>query len=530
MQMLDNKDNPETLKIRCPTCRLRFSVSTEFLNRIVECGGCDAQFRITEEIIVQSKKVYPKDKNDLDLHQFRRSPQHSIPAPQGIQTASYADFKHPEQLGPASPQRLIAGACGIAIMLLGAFLLFIATKPQSPLGGMSFDKQLIFAGFISLLGFIFLIYANPRAKFKAGFFGLLLAAGVFTIPIYIKEHSSKLGANPDSNIKLEPLKLPENTPDPKQKLRERFATQPLEKEQNRLINSNSKKNAYGVFLTDMLGRNKLNARDYLVRETLANPSSHPFPRDGNNHLIVLSDVEMDFERVSEIADKLGKVTETHPEINIIVVKVENELFVAGSAEKLNDPSHPSFYELNRLELNSIDLGRVQLAVERLADSDAKLFRTDISSNLLKLLEKPSVTFHDSIARALIKWCDDPAPAAEAGLKILKSYALEKKSPPEHLMTLVANHKKPDAIQTMVALWETNPVIWDKELEKYGPPLEPYLLEKFSSDQSSVRQAAVKMLSSVGTELSLPELRKALNGTDPGIRVLAERAILQIESR
>jgi len=528
--MVENKDNSETLNIRCPNCRLRFSVPAEFMNRVVECGGCDKQFRITDDTIIHSKKVYPKGKKDLDVNQFRRIPNDSIAEPKGIQTINYADFNHPEQLGPASPQRIIAGIFGVAIMLLGALLLFIASKPQSPLGGMPFEKQLIVGGFTSLLGFIFLVYANPAARIKAGIIGLLLTAGVFAIPIYTKQNANKPKANLNSNSAFDPIENPEQGTDLVQELRKRFITQPLEKEQNRLAESNSSKKAYGIFLTDMLGRNKLNARDYLVRETLANPSSHPYPRDGNNHLIVLTDIEMDFDQVANIADKLGKVTETHPEISVIVVKVNNELFVAGSAEKLNDKNHPSFYELNHAELQSIDLGRVQQAVERLADSDAALLRSDISATLIKVLEKPGVTFHDSVARALIKWCDDPGPAADVGIKILKSYVLQKTSPPEHLVRLVANHKNPEAIPTMVAVWETNPVIWDKELVKYGSPIEPFILEKLGSDEPSLRHATIKMLASIGTKQSLPQLRKVLNESDPEIRVLAERAIQEIEFR
>lgn len=500
------------------------------MNRIVECGGCDTQFRINDETIIHSKKVYPGEKKDPELKQFRRIPLDSVGPPQGMQTINYADFNHPEQLGPASPQRVIAGIFGVAIMLLGALLLFLASNPHSPLGGMPFEKKLIVGGFTSLLGFVFLVYANPRARIKAGIIGLLLAAGVFAIPFYIKEAPGKTNNNGSSLLDPDSKEKPEQVADPLQSLRKRFLTQPLEKEQKRLIANNSNKKAYGIYLTEMLGRNKLNSRDYLIRETQADPSSHPYPRENNNYLVVLTDVDMDFDQVAGIAGKLGKVSESFPEINVIVVKVDNELFVAGAAEKLNDKNHPSFYKDNLSELQSIDLGRVRLAVERLADSDAAMLRSDVSSVLVSLLEKPSVTFHDSIARALLKWADDPAPAANAAFKVLKTYAAQKNSPPEHLVRLVANQKIPEAIPTMVAVWETNPVIWDKELVKFGAPIEAALLGKLSSNQPSVRHAAIRILGEVGTKLSLPDLRKALSEADPETRVLAERAIQQIESR
>ncbi len=497
------------------------------MDRTVECGGCEKQFRITEETVIHSKKVYPGEKKDAELNQFRRIPLDSVAATKDTQAVNYTDFNRTVQIGPASPQRVIAGIFGVTIMLFGALMLFIASKPQSPLGGMPFEKKLIFAGFTSLLGFIFLLYANPLARMKAGICGLLLAAGIFTIPFYIKETSIK----PDRDLnKIEEIDPLPEAPDPLQALRERFLTQPIEKEQKLLDAKKINKSTIGIYLTDMLPRNKLNARDYLVRETNAGISSHPYPRHDSDFLIVLTEIEMDFDQVATIAGKLGKVSETHPEINVIVVNVDNKLFEAGSADKLNDKTHPLFYDLNLQELQCIELGRIQLAVERLADSDAALLRSDISTILIQLFKKPGVTFHDSIARALLKWADDPGPAADAALQTLKTYTSEKTSPPVNLVKLVANYKNPEAIPTMIAVWESLPTTWDKELVKFGPAIEPSVLEKISSDQSSLRHTAIKILAEVGTDLSIPELRKALDNKDTETRVLAERAIQQIESR
>lgn len=500
------------------------------MNRVVECGGCDTQFRVTEEIVVQSKKVYPGEKTEPELNRFRRIPSSSIGAPAGMQTINYADFNHPEQLGPASPQRIIAGAFGVIIMLFGAMLLFISTKPNSPLGGMPFEKKLLVAGFTSVLGFVFLLYANPLARFKAAFFGLVLAAGVFAIPFYIRETAIAPGKKPYVANPSDPKDTGETVVDPIQALRERFLLQPLENEQMRLTASSSNKKVYGIYLTELLDRNKLTARDYLVRETRASMSSHPYPRNRNNYLLVLTEVRMGFEEVATVAGTLGKVTETHPEISLMVVQVDNDHFVASPTEKLNDTNHPSFYELNLLELESIDLNRVQQAVERLADSDAKLLRSDINANLNRLLKKTDLKFHDSIARALLKWTDDPAPTAAIALKTLNYYVLQKTSPPEHLVRLVANYKDPAAIPTIISVWKTNTVLWDKEMVKFGSLAELAVLEKINTEQAPLHRAVIKMLGEIGTGLSLPELRKALTAEDPEIRLLAERAIQLIEQR
>ena len=528
--MEQDKIDPEKLNIRCPSCRVRFYVDTELMNRIVECGACDFQFRITDEVIIHSKKVNTGAKRELEPNQFRRIPLDSTATSTDIQTVNYADFKHPEQLGPTSPQRLIAGAFGCAIMLFGALLLLIASKPGNAFGGMTFEKKLIIAGFTSLLGFVFLLYANPRAKFKAGVFALLLAAGVFAIPIFVKGNASMLGKNLNPPSEFDLLINGNNAVDPILALRERFITHPLENEQKRLEATSSNKKAYGIYLTNMLDRNKLTARDYLVRETSAGESSHTYPRNDRNYLLILTETEMSFDEVAAIANALGEVTETHSEINLMVLRVDNDVFVAGSTEELNNTSHPKFYTLNLSELGSIDIERVKEAVDRLANSDAKILRPDIGEMLINLLDKPGITFHDAIARALLKWSDDPGLAAKVGLKVLKSYDIQKTSPPEHLVRLVADQKDPAAIPTIVSIWENNTVIWDKELVKFGPLIEALVIERISSDQQSLRRAAIKMLGNIGTQLSLPALRKALSDENPEIRLLSERAIQLIEQR
>lgn len=519
----------DTIDIRCPECRARFSVPPNLKDRIVECGGCDQQFRITDDVIIQSKKSYPGEKREPNT--FRRTPLSSVETPKDFQTINYADIKHPQALEPVSPLHVIAGLCGIGIILFGALILFLSIKPSSPLGGMPLEKQFIVAGFTSLLGIVLLIYACRNSRFIAGFIGLILAAGVVSIPVFLREKPEKFKPSAGNSGTESTEQEAEVTPaDPIELLRERFLTRPLETEQKRLLASNSSKHAYGVYLTGMLGRNKLSARDYLIRETRAGITSHPFPRHHSDYLMVLTEVDMDLERVAHVAGKLGEVTETHPEIHLVVVKVDNEKFVGGADEKLNDTSHSSFYELNLRELQSIDIGRIQRAVERLADAEPTVLRSDIGQILSELLTKPGVTFHDSIARALMKWSDDLGKIADVGLEILEEYAAFGAVPPEHLVQLVADQKKPEALPTLMKFWEANPVLWNEDLIKFGTAAEPSLLKSLESPSLPLRRACIKILGQIGSQQSLPALQEQLKVEDPEVRVLAERAIAEIGGR
>lgn len=503
------------------------------MNRMVECGGCDHQFRINEDVIVRTRKFYPGEKHPVALNQFQRVPLSLTHIPPEMQTVSYQEFNHPEQLVPASPQRIIAGIFGVSIMVFTALLLLFSSKPTAVFGSMPMQNKLIVAGFVSLLGFVLLVYANPRARIKAALVGLLLAAGVVCLPFYIEGTPIKSSTVIEESTEEEPITdfvSPEEKIDALEALRLRFSTKPLENEQERLAEANSPKQAYGIYLRGMVGRNKYTARDYLIRESGGSFASHLYPRDNGNYLMVLTEVEKSSDEISEIAAELGTIEEFHSEIGIFVVGVDNALFLVGSAEKLNDRTHPDFYTLNRRELQSIDLNRVQKAVERLADSEATMLRSDTTEIMIELLNKPGVIFHDSIARALMKWAEDIGPAADAGLDTLKIYNAKKMPAPEHLVKLVADGKNPEAIPTMVELWENNPILWDSQLAKFGQAIEPFVLEKLNSEQAPLHRSAIKLLGRIGSEKSLPELKKALKQEDPESRVLAERAIQEIENR
>lgn len=501
------------------------------MDRMVECGACDSRFRINDDVIIRARKFYPGEKTGPQLKRFQRVPLSAAKAPEGMETMRYAEFSHPEQLEPTSPQRIIAGIFGVAVMLFIGLLLLLSSGQGGTFSVMPLQNKLVVAGFVSILGLTLLIYANPKAKVKAALVGLLLSAAVISVPFFVKG-SPVVASKGDETVTdpvFRPL-FPEEEIDPIDALRQRFGTDPLVKEQQRLETEGGSANAFGVYITGMLERNKYTARDYLTRDTGAALTSHLYPRDDDSYLMILTGVGKSLEEVAEIAGKLGKTEAIHPEIGIVVVSVDNEQFLAGSADKLNDRNDPAFYDLNRRELESIDIDRVERAVDRLADSDATIYRTDITRIMIDLLTKPGVKFHDSLGRALLKWAEDPVPAAEAGLAVLKTYRGKGLVAPENLVALVAKARLPEAIPVIVDLWESNPILWDAHLMAFGSAVEASILGKLDSENPPLRRSAVKILGKVGTAESLPKLRKALGAEDAELRVVARRAIEQIEAR
>lgn len=529
--MSEGAESIENLSIRCPACRRRFSVDSTLMNRMVECGGCDTRFRISDDVIIHNRKFYPGERASADLLRFQRVPLPAGEPPKGLQTMRYEEFNHPERLGPATPQRIIAGIIGVAGMAMTALVLLFSSGPDSSISIMPLQNKLVVVGFVSLLGVILISYANPKARIKATLVGIMLAAGLISIPFFTQSKPPKATADDGfASLTGPATPPPDEDTDPFADLAERFGTLPLKKEQQRLDGGNGESKAFGIYIKEMVERNKYTAREFLIRDTGAGISSHLYPRGNDSYLMVLTDVRKTLKEVAEIAGKLGSTEEIFPEIGVVVVRVDNKQFLGSATEKLNDRKDPDFYDLNRRELESIDIDRVKRAVDRLATVEPSLYRTDITRTLTELLAKPGITFHASISRALLKWADDPKPAADAALKVLKEYAAKGLPAPEEMVTLITKGGNPEAIPTIFDLWTQNPVLWDKHLEAYGAAVEPLVKGQINSQNAGLRRSALQIIGAVGSVESLPALREILEGNDPELKVLAERAIQQIEMR
>ena len=500
---------------------------------MVECGACDTRFRINEDVILRSKKFYPGERDSTELNRFQRVPL-SAAAPEGLQTMRYADFNQHDQLEPTSPQRIVAGIIGVGTMAAITLMFIFSSGPGGTLSAMPLENKLIMGGFVAAIGVASLVYANPKARAKAVFFGLLMAAGMLTIPFFIKgpniTYTDGGGTSKDYVDPTDPLLFPEEQVDPLTTLRDRFSTNPLEAEQNRLGISGSDKNAYGIYLTNLLQRNIYTVRDYLIRDTIAGDSSHPYPRDDGDYLMVLTDVSMGITEVAEIAGRLGTTKEIHPEIGIIVVSVDNEQFLDSAADKLNNQKDPAFYTLNQRELANLDLDRVKRAVERLANAEPSIYREDISGLLLELMEKPGIHFHDELAKALLVWLQDPSTAGEAGLKALQGQIAAGEPASENLVVLLTKGKIQETIPSVHTLWLANPSTWERHFAEFGSAIEPNVLAQLNSDNAPLRRSAINLLGLIGTESCLLPLEQLATSEDPEVRVLAERAVKAIKGR
>lgn len=525
------------LLIRCPSCGQRFKVGEDLRERTVECGGCEHRFRINEEVIVRGKKFYPGERGDPGLNRFQRVPLPGGEAHIGVKPMRYGNMPDPAVMEPMSPQRIIAGGVGVAGMACMAMLLMFGGSRGGMLDGMVFTSRLLMAGFACSLGIAALVYANPKARLKALSVGVLLGAGLMAVPFFFQSGSVPLEQQGDG-VAVPVVSAPVTD---KQKaesaedaeivaLRYKIGTDPLVQEIDKLARENSQQRAIGLWLRGLENSNKFLVRDYILRVTRADPASHLYPRENGDYLMVITRISQTLQELSDLAAALGSTEKIYPEISVIEVRVRNENFVEGPIEKLTTKEDPAFYDLNKRELESIDLERVKRAVQRLSTAEPKIYRSDISRKLMSLMSEDSVDFKGSICGALAVWAEEPGPAGQAALTEVKRLVLADHDVPREIVALAVKEKTPGIIPILHAQWMKNPSQWEALYGDYGPEAEATLLQSFPDTEGSVRYSAVRLLGRVGGTDSLPVLERASSVTDPELRVLLEQAQKSIRLR
>ncbi len=522
------------LLIRCPSCGQRFKVGDDLREKTVECGGCEHRFRINDEVIVRGKKFYPGERTNPGLNRFQRVPHSFAPAAMGQQPSTrYGEVPDPALLEPVSPLRIIAGMVGVAGMILMALLLMFGASRGGALDGMASENRLVMGGFASFMGIALLIYANPKARIKALSVGLLLSAGLMMIPFVFTVGSKTVGDREDlvadlSPAKLPPADVPPSNPDAA--LRARIGTDPLVKEIRRLEAEGSKKHALGLWLRGLSEMNRFLVRDYIFRVTGADPSSHFYPRDGGDFLMVVIGPQQSLEEMAEVTAALGRTEKIYPDLSVIEVRVNNENFTEGPIEKLTKKGDPAFYDLNKRELESIDLERVKRAVQRLAEAEPKIYRNDISRKLMSMLKEDGIDFKGNICRALAIWSEAPGPAGDAALKVVQNMMEKKSVVPPEMIALIVKERNVAVIPYLDQLWFKDVTAWESVYGELGQSIEATIVQRFPNTEGAVRYSAVRLLGKVGGRDSLAVLGTVAAGANPELKVLLEQAQKAIHER
>jgi hypothetical protein len=510
------------IQIRCPSCSQKFKVGDELMGRMVECGACEHRFDVTEDVLTRSGKFYPGERNAATLSQFSR-----IPGPTLGMAASEPALPGPHlEKGYYSPitrvsmGRIVVGWIGVLVILTLVVLLWV--KTPGSLGAQSLPNRLIAAATGGGVGLLMIAFANPRTLKKSVSIASVFAVVVLSMPFLFRmevpeKAAPRLEESEENTAPPVDETLSEPTLD---QLKEKIGIGPLEVEVRRLKESGSNKRAFGVWLRDMNESNKLSVRDYVVRASGGSASSIIYPREARDYLMVLTGFEGTLEDVAAIMKVIAIKQSLHPELDL----------VEGPLEKLTDKSSPAFYDLNKRELESIQLERVNRAVRRLSDAEPKIYREDITRQLISLLAVEQLDNYGDISKALLVWAENPEQARAVALVRLKRLHEEQKRVPADLVALLAKSKAKEAVPIVKQLWTKDSTSWEPLFGQFGEVAEPAVLEDFNDLEITLKHSAVRILGLAGTKKSIPVLESARTKGGTEINVLIENSIRQIESR
>lgn len=519
------------LQIRCPSCNQRFKVGSELMGKTVECGACEKRFEVNEEVILRNQKFYPGERDPAVLNRFQKVPQAKNPGIKFVPAGGPQFEKgYISPITRVSPLRIVVGWVG-ALIILGAVFVLIAKLPA--FAELSGAVRGIIAVGAGIVGLALIGFANPRTRGRTLAIASIFTIIFLTVPFLFvqKPLPPPRDAKSVTDLPSGDAPVKKDADDSLNGLRLRIGTAPLEEEIRKLASGNGRTHAYGVWLRDLSGSDKLAVRDYLIRATHADPSSPIYQRDGRDFLMVLTGIEQPISEVAEVTKRFARKQVIHQELDVIETEVEGRYFIEGPLEKLTDKGNPAFYDLNKRELESIQLDRIQRAVKRLTAAEPKIYREDITRLLIGLLAVPEVDFPGEVCAALLVWAENPVPAAETAVYRLKIMSEAKKQIPQDMVRLLSKAQNVEALPYVRTLWMNDVVRWEPHYMDFGPVAEPSVLEVFPKLEGTALRSAARVLEKVGGKESIPVLEKARAASnDPELHVQIDSAIRVIKSR
>ena len=501
----------------------------ELRDRMVECGTCEHRFRVNDEVVVRAKKFYPGERRGTSLDTFSRVPRTtSAPSQSTFQTIQYAPEPANRTIEPTSPLRLVLGFCAVLIALSVVIMLIFGGSPNGVLYGTSQSKRLMLAGFSAALTGVLLVAANPRARGRAILAAVLTAVGLISLPfIFTNGSSVVIGSEGTAGEEDAPAPGTPGKESPKSLQSDR--DEELKQQVEPLVRAlETDPKAVGIWLRGLREFHRLQVRDYIVRNSGADPSSHMYPRTAD-YLMVVTGAKGDIADLTRMCERFGEVSRPSENLRILEVQVKNESFQEGPLDKLIDPTNPAFYELNKREMDSIDLERARKAINRLAPVEPKFYRKDIVKRMGELIQEGDYAIQFEIGKALPKW-SEPGDGTEAVvLGVLEKIPADGEVP-EPLVTFLANRKDKAAISLLDRLWLLDPNKWEENYGAFGVDIEDKVLARFPETTTIQRRSAVRLLGKVGTAKSVPVLEKAQADADAELKLLIQRALESIRDR
>jgi hypothetical protein len=280
----------------------------------------------------------------------------------------------------------------------------------------------------------------------------------------------------------------------------------------------------------MRERHKWTVEEFLLRVTEADRSSHLYPRGENGFLMVLTGMEQEMEETAQHCKRIGRVERVIRSLRVIEVHLDAKNFDEAPIERLSDVNSDAFYALNLKELDSIDLGRVERAIQRLSNVEPSQFRADISGRMIELLAESPPELCETIARGLAVWAQPGDGADAAVLAVAQRIEKRGKKVGDGILSFLVGRKVAEVQPSLHQRWLEDPDSWEQLYGELGEVARAPMLAALAEEKISIRDSAVRVLGRVGNAATIPVLEALRDGRDPELDSSITRSIKQIRER
>jgi len=483
-------------------------------------------------MVKDKSKFYPGEKHDVHLERFVSSGASPVVS---SQVATEVDFKKAyyqpdvniDRIGPPRPRRTVSAILGVSLMVMVIVIFLLAGGKEGSMRDMVTQNRFVLVGFASLLGSMLVIYGMAQNITKGVALSLVLGGGLLTLPVWFPGNPTSASKD---NIRMQ-KKDDENKPSQLNDEMEDYLFEIGYQPVAEVLENASKDNVVAIYIRNAQVSVRDKIAEYLYEETGKESRGTSFNRGdtGRYGLILMENQTRGIDEIALLCGKFGRVNKIHRDLRVIDVTVESSKVVKLDPSRSIDPKSGDFYNQQLIALRSFDPEVKRNAVKRLAGSEPKALRDDISKALIDILPASQNELKLEIIKTLLVWSQ---PGDGADLVVLEAVRKlhQDKLVDKPAMTFLIDREVDGSEVVLMDLWQSEPVAWSEHLLKLGEGAQVLLLPHLKDMDTVHIVAAADILGKVGSPPCVTYLEEVMSKQDEQGKKSLQAAIDEIKKR
>lgn len=518
------------MRIQCPECRQRFDVTKDFMGKTVECGSCDHQFKVTDDVLVTEKKrFYPGEKTGSHLERFGRNKPAAVSSV-GFTEAHYQANDHAERVGPPRPRRTVAMVLGVSLMTIVIVVFLLAGGKEGAMRDMETGRRFILVIFTAVLGGLLVLYGSVQNRRMGVMLAMIFGLVLLLLPILFPGNPTSASEEPIELVDSAGEGAGANAAGARQAKEDYLFELGYDPVSDALA-KHPEGTVVAVFIRNASEtvRGKIAAYLYEATDKVSRETLYKRGDSGEHGLILLVGQKKSIDEIAALCAKFGRIEKISKELRVIDVMVEGSKMVKLDLYKALNPDSLDFQQQNLNALRSIDPKERINAVKRLADAEPKARRHDIVEQLIKMLPQSNTEMQLEIIKTLRRWSKPGEGAEPVVLEAVQGIHKRGKLSKSAMEFLVERQVQGSEV-ILMELWESEPVIWADVVMMLGEGAQVLFLPKLGEMDVALLASATDILGQVAGKEAIPLMEEVMKAKEGQAKKSLQAAIDEINKR